>query len=325
MRLCFHFSLLTILLINSIIPRKSLEQNQQHSHFIALDDYGKLNAETVLDEHIQRLTFQSKRLYNAKETLNSTENIGLHGKCANTIPVIVLETTAKESSVTPNSTSKEGLNHSFTPLDIKTNFSLSMQHHLGILRFKIFDVVYEKDLQVTVCYHGEYVKYSSARCLNEDKNSKTSRNHSYYNGGNGYDIRIVKTNRHAVLWNPVIDNRDGTYTVDIRIEHPGEYNVEVYQNNKNGCHFADCDCPHCDTVEFLASRMKMCSKVTNGPCVRLVASRKLRVIPATTDEKSVSAVLPAQNLLQCVLTSLGTAMILLVILLKRALSVESYT
>lgn len=44
-----------------------------------------------------------------------------------------------------------------------------------------------------------------------------------------------------------------------------------------GCQYADCDCPHCNTIEYFASRMKQCSKVTDTACVRLVSSRQLYV------------------------------------------------
>lgn len=280
---CASLSLLILLIVSIIIPRELLEQ-----HLMPPGNNGKSNTELMLDKHTRRLIFQSTELYNTKETVNSTK----HGNCANAIPVIVLEMASTESSAS--------LGNIFTARDIATNFTHSMQQKFGMLRFKIVDVVFQENTP-KVCHHGEHVIYSAAKCMNEGVS--TNRNHSYYNGGNGYDVRIVKTSRHAVIWDPVIDNRDGTYTVDLRIEDPGEYIVEVYQNNKNGCHFADCDCPHCDTVEYLASRMKMCSKVLNGPCVRLVASRKLIVATEMTREIGQSA----QILPLCAFSSLGNS------------------
>jgi hypothetical protein len=188
-------TLLILLIVSIIIPRESHEQ-----HLIVQSEYESFNTETVLDEH-RRLIFQSKDLYNTKETLNSTQKIDQPGKCANTVPVVVLEMTTKGSSAP--------LDNILTPDDIASNFSHSMQHKFGILRFKILDLIFQENRPAKVCYYGEHVTYSSVKCLNEEMVS--NRNHSYYNGGNGYDIRVVKSNRHAIIWDPVIDNRDGMY------------------------------------------------------------------------------------------------------------------
>ena len=57
--------------------------------------------------------------------------------------------------------------------------------------------------------------------------------------------------------------------------------VQIYRNNRNGCHLADCDYPFCDNIAWVSERMNMCSKpsqITHNPCYSLVLSRNINIV-----------------------------------------------
>ena len=158
------------------------------------------------------------------------------------------------------------------------------------------------------CYHGEEVQYEPERCPYEGGNGgsaiwselRAARGWSaiHWSGGNGYDVRALGL---AILWGPTVDNRDGTYTVLIRAEDPGEYTLTVHRNAIRGCAHAECDIPPslCPKAPFYHAGWQSCWGEAPGPCAVQVASASLRVFlrdpPAPPPSSQRSDLPPCQH------------------------------
>lgn len=126
-----------------------------------------------------------------------------------------------------------------------------IQTSIGWLEFTIYDVtINSSDIGSGswLCYDGKVYKYTSQRCADEDPN-RPKLDRVEYLGGTGYDFHMVSEG-NVRYWSPIFDNRDGTYSVHIRVDDPGLYRIDLLVNNRRGCHFADCDVPQdiCDAV-----------------------------------------------------------------------------
>jgi hypothetical protein len=190
----------------------------------------------------------------------------------------------------------------FSINDIASNFSDPMITEPGWLNLTITDIPHLLNFSAPYpCYQGHFISYTAAKCHREK--SKSGRSHVFWNGSNGYDLRIVGHNRWSVLWGPVRDHRNGVYTTSIRVTDPGSYQVEVRQNSQNGCHLADCDNPFCETVFKHRNREHFCKSPTQ-PCVHLVLNRSLIILPFTKASSfhDYPTMLP-----ECSFSSIGTA------------------
>ena len=139
------------------------------------------------------------------------------------------------------------------------------------------------------CFHGELLPYATERCPYEGGNLGASYGASlfdargwrvpgHYSGGNGYDTRV---DGPSLVWGPTRDNRDGTYTVRVRIEDPGQYEVQVFKNAERGCAFAECDVAGalCPKQGYYHEGWKACWGEAPGPCARRVATLPLTIAP----------------------------------------------
>lgn len=213
--------------------------------------------------------------------------------CTNSRPVLMLSHSEGESDIF--------LDDFFPVDDVASNFSNPIITVPGWLNITIADVMlpFNKDAPYP-CNQGHSVSYTPIKCK-EKTASEQSRN--FFNGSNGYDLRIVQSDKISIIWAPVHDHHNGVYTASVRIEDPGSYQIELRQNDKNGCHLADCDNPFCDAVFKHNSREHYCKGETQ-PCVKLVANRSLTILqPATTKSANDhSTLLP-----KCSLSTIGTA------------------
>ncbi|RYY84152.1 hypothetical protein EON63_09755, partial [archaeon] len=205
--------------------------------------------------------------------------IGNFSSCEDAKPHIKLSYHSFNANYSRTRLDHERLQHSQLIQLIKdTNTSLSINSTvplitttIGWLDFTIYDVmVDEEDVSKSfLCYDGRIHTYDSQRCNEEDFRGQVNRTEFF--GGNGYDFHMYSEGK-ARYWSPVRDNRDGTYSVRIRIDDPATYKVDLLLNNRKGCHFADCDTPReiCDTFKPYGPRMEYC-KVDNN-CIRVVHS-----------------------------------------------------
>lgn len=173
-----------------------------------------------------------------------------------------------------------------TEQDAKTALSIGPGSH----SFLLYDVT---GPPYQLCYRGLDHQYESQLCPGEmvvPPGLRNRGNISMFNGGNGYDFRLVGP---SVVWGPVVDHRDGSYSAVVRIEEEGEYVAEVHQNDRRGCHFADCDTPDglCNAFKPYADRAEFCNSGVPSPCFTLVASR--RVVVKRQGEAPAAKQLPA--------------------------------
>jgi len=139
------------------------------------------------------------------------------------------------------------------------------------------------------CFHGEFVPYPTERCPYEGGNGGANYGQQlfaargwsvagHYTGGNGYDTRL---DGPSLVWGPTVDNRDGTYTLRVRVEDPGYYEVQVFKNAERGCAFAECDVSGslCPKQGYYHEGWKQCWGDAPGPCARRVASLNISIYP----------------------------------------------
>jgi hypothetical protein len=215
------------------------------------------------------------------------------GNCTDARPVLMLSNNEEEPDI---------FQHDFFPIDdIASNFSNPIVTVPGWINITIADVLFPFNKYAPYpCSHGHSVSYTPIKCKEK---TAPGRSRNFFNGSNGYDLRIVQNNQRSILWAPVRDHHNGVYTARVRVQDPGSYQIELRQNDKNGCHLADCDNPLCEAVFKHNNREHYCKGETQ-PCVRLVANRSLTILqPATTDSKNDhSTLLP-----KCSLSAIGTA------------------
>ena len=209
---------------------------------------------------------------------SATRRDFLFGNCDAAKPVILLQ---------GPSDSKGNLSNLFSRNDIAFNFSEPIITESGWLNLMILDVFLPFNPEIPYpCYQGHYIQYSSLKCANEHQISPRTR--SFFNGSNGYDLRVVQDGAESILWAPILDHLNGSYSAKVRVPDTGGYTIEVYRNDRNGCHLTDCDNPHCKTF-YNKNRQGYCDAIPS-PCVSLVATRRLLISPvtkATSVEQSV--------------------------------------
>lgn len=211
--------------------------------------------------------------------------IGFFPSCEEVRPVIKLSLHSFDVNHSSTILDHEKLQHSKLVQLLKdSNDALSsnastplITTSIGWLEFTIYDIMIDrKDVSKSLlCYDGQVHKYASQRCGDEDPNHPTLYR-SEFLGGNGYDFHLYSEGK-ARYWSPVRDNRDGTYSVRIRVDDPAVYKIELLVNNRKGCHFADCDVPKsiCDTFKPYGPRMEFCKIDDN--CVKVVHSMLINI------------------------------------------------
>lgn len=142
---------------------------------------------------------------------------------------------------------------------------------VGWLTFTITDVSPDG----LVCSAGAWTPYASALCEGEEAPppGAARRNSSMlFTGSNGYDFRLTGP---ALIWSPVVDYHNGTYSARVRVDDAGDYVAEVHRFNIDGCAAADCDAP----ASLCPRRPLHCSEaaMAAGPCWTLAAAQALRV------------------------------------------------
>ena len=202
----------------------------------------------------------------------------LFGNCDEAKPVILLEGLSDYDG---------NLNNLFSRNDTAFNFSEPIITGPGWLNLMIVDILIPFNPEVPYpCYRGHYIYYSSLKCANELQVSPRAQ--AYFNGSNGYDLRVVQDGAESILWAPILDHLNGTYSAKVRVPDTGGYTIEVHRNDRNGCHLTDCDNPHCKTF-YNKNRQGYCDNVPS-PCVSLVATRRVLISPvakATPVEQSL--------------------------------------
>jgi hypothetical protein len=213
--------------------------------------------------------------------------------CTNARPVLMLSHREGNSDVF--------LSDFFPADDIASNFTNPIVTEPGWLNIIISDVIFPFNKYAPYpCNQGHSVSYTSIKCKEK---TASGRSRNFFNGSNGYDLRIVQSNQGSILWAPVKDHHNGVYTARVRVQDPGSYQIELRQNDKNGCHLADCDNPFCDAVFKYSSREHYCKGDTQ-PCVHLVANRSLTILQLATTN---SANAHSTTLSKCSLSTIGTA------------------
>ena len=174
------------------------------------------------------------------------------------------------------------LSNLFSGDESATNFTEPIISGPGWLNFMIVDMLLPFNPEMPYpCYRGHYLHYSALECAREIYVSP--RTHIFYNGSNGYDLRLVQDGAGSILWAPILDYLNGSYTAKVRVPDSGRYTIEVHRNDRNGCHLTDCDNPHCKTFHD-KNRQGYCDAVPS-PCVSLVATRRVLI---SRDEKATS-------------------------------------
>lgn len=117
----------------------------------------------------------------------------------------------------------------------------------GSLQFLISDIVVTHLKNEELCYDEITLRYQSKGCPGSPlKPGQEPGNYrrNYSVGGRSYAFRLFSED--VIHWAPVIDNRNGTYSVSVRVEDPSWYTAEVSVlteslNMSFGCAWVDCD------------------------------------------------------------------------------------
>eukprot|EP01031_Cornospumella_fuschlensis_P022531 gene22531-27500_t len=212
--------------------------------------------------------------------------LGNFSSCEEAKPFIKLSRHSFQSNYSRSRLVHERLEHSQLVQLIKdTNSFLSANSstpvittYIGWLEFTIYDVMLnpENNEKSQLCYDGKVHHYFSQRC-NDENYRGDNINRTEFFGGNGYDFHMFSEGK-VRYWSPLRDNRDGSYSVRLRIDDPSTYSIHLLLNNRKGCHFADCDTPRelCDTFKPYGPRMEYC-KVENA-CVKVIQTWNVEIL-----------------------------------------------
>lgn len=185
----------------------------------------------------------------------------------------------------------------------------ALQAEVGYLDFVILDVAMNGSQPVGLCYDGDKAEtYQSASCPSESSDFASLHRQTpikFDGGGKEFDFRLVGP---SIVWGPVIDHRNGVYTVRVRVEEPGTYTAEVHLNDDSGCQYADRDTPSGVCSSFLAydARMNLCKGdgTSPSPCFSLAITQQVVVRPNPRLASCSSA--PSQQPTTCPPGQVGT-------------------
>lgn len=241
--------------------------------------------------------------------------LGNFSSCEEARPYVKLSRHSWDTNHSRSRLDPERLQHGHLIHLVKNNAAVPsnatdplMTTSIGWLDFTIYDVIINKEdtAKSLLCYDGQVHQYDSQRCNEEDYRGSDIKRTEFF-GGNGYDFHMYSEGK-ARYWSPVKDNRDGTYSVRIRIDDPAIYKIDILLNNRKGCHFADCDTPRelCDTFKPYGPRMEYC-KVDNN-CIRVVHSVYVNVTDTNQwpPYKVKMDNLPAYSLPNCSMYEMGS-------------------